>query len=100
MSVRGLSYKQIVWMFLNENIAIITFSVILGVSVGLIIDYGSLISTNGITSQLVVPRFVFPTNAIVNIATYIALIYATTIGAILIMSSQYVTKLEKMVRLR
>jgi ABC-type lipoprotein release transport system permease subunit len=98
MAVRGLSYKQIVWMFLNENIAIITFSVILGISVGLIIDYGGIISTTGITSQLVVPRFVFPINAIINIATYIALIYATTTAAILVMSSQYVTKLEKMVR--
>jgi putative ABC transport system permease protein len=98
MSVRGLSYRQIVWMFLNENIAIITFSVILGVSVGLIIDYGSLASTLGVTSQLVVPHFVYPTSAVERIVTYVVLIYATSIGAILVMSSQYVTKLEKMVR--
>jgi ABC-type antimicrobial peptide transport system permease subunit len=100
MSVRGLSYRQIVWMFLNENIAIITFSVILGLSVGLIIDYGSIISTTGVTSQLVVPRFVYPTNAIETIATFVVLIYATTIAVILIMTSQYVTKLEKMVRMK
>jgi hypothetical protein len=85
-------------MFLNENIAIITFSVILGVAVGLIIDYGSISSTLGVTSQLVVPHFVYPTSAVERIVTYVVLIYATSIGAILVMSSQYVTKLEKMVR--
>ena len=30
MSVRGLSYGQLVWMFLAENIAVITFAVLLG----------------------------------------------------------------------
>jgi ABC-type antimicrobial peptide transport system permease subunit len=100
MSVRGLSYRQIVWMFLNENIAIITFSVILGVCVGLIIDYGTVVSTGGAVSQLIVPRFIFSTSAIESIAIYVALIYATSIGAILVMSSQYVTKLEKMVRMK
>ncbi len=32
MSVRGLSYRQLVWMFLTESMAIITFAVILGIS--------------------------------------------------------------------
>ena len=100
MSVRGLSYRQIVWMFLNENIAIITFSVILGVIVGLIIDYGTVVSTGGAASQLIVPHFLFPTSAVESIAIYVTMIYATSIGAILVMSSQYVTKLEKMVRTR
>ena len=40
MSVRGLSYKQLVCMFLAENIAVITFSVVLGAVVGYIFDYG------------------------------------------------------------
>ena len=100
MSVRGLSYRQLVWMFLTENIAVITFSVILGLSVGLIIVYGNITSANAATSALVTQRLVFPTDAIVTIAIYIALIYASTIGAILVMSRQYVTKLERMVRLR
>ena len=100
MSVRGLSYRQIVWMFLNENIAIITFSVILGVTVGLVIDYGTIVSTGGAASQLILPRFIYPISAIESIAIYVALIYATSIGAILVMSTQYVTKLEKMVRMK
>lgn len=101
MSVRGLSYRQLVWMFLTESMAIITFSMIIGVVVGVIIAYGSIASTTAYTSfQLVTQRLIFPANAVATIGTYIALIYAATIGAILVMSSQYVTKLEKMVRAR
>jgi ABC-type antimicrobial peptide transport system permease subunit len=100
MSVRGLSYRQLVWMFLSENMAVITFSVILGVSVGLIIVYGNITSSNAVISALVQKRLIFSTDFIVSIASYIAIIYAATIGSILIMTRQYVTKLERMVRLR
>jgi ABC-type lipoprotein release transport system permease subunit len=100
MSVRGLSYRQLVWMFLSENMAVITFSVILGVSVGLIVVYGNITSSSGVISALVQRRLIFSTDFIVSIASYIAMIYAATIGSILIMTRQYVTKLERMVRLR
>ncbi|MGE5187871.1 MAG: FtsX-like permease family protein, partial [Betaproteobacteria bacterium] len=102
MSVRGLSYRQLVWMFLTESMAIITFAVILGIVVGVIIVYGSVASTNSTLSSysLVTMRLVYPPDALATIGTYIALIYASTIGAILVMTSQYVTKLEKMVRAR
>jgi ABC-type antimicrobial peptide transport system permease subunit len=102
MSVRGLSYRQLVWMFLTESMAIITFSVILGIVVGTIIVYGTVTSANNslYTAQLVMQRLIYPPNAIATIGAYIALIYASTIGAILVMTSQYVTKLEKMVRAR
>ena len=100
MSVRGLSYRQLVWMFLSESMAIITFAVILGVVVGVITVYGTITSTNTTLStyNLVTQRLIYPTGELTTISTYIALIYATTIGAILLMTSQYVTKLEKMVR--
>ncbi len=102
MSVRGLSYRQLVWMFLTENMAIITFSVILGAVVGTILVYGSVVSANNTlyVNQLVTQRLVFPPDVVGTIGVYIALIYAATIGAILVMSRQYVTKLEKMVRAR
>jgi hypothetical protein len=87
-------------MFLTENIAVITFSVILGVSVGLIIVYGNITSSNAVISALVQKRLVFSTDFIVSIASYIAIIYIATIGSILIMTSQYVTKLERMIRSR
>jgi ABC-type antimicrobial peptide transport system permease subunit len=102
MSVRGLSYRQLVWMFIVESMAIITFAVVIGVVVGVIIVYGNVSSANNslYVAQLVTQRLIYPANALATIGTYIALIYAATIGAILVMTSQYVTKLEKMVRAR
>ena len=100
MSVRGLSYRQLVWMFLTESIAIITFAVVLGVCVGIIIVYGTVTSANAYSSELVMQRLIFPADAVATIGIYVALIYASTIGAIVVMTSQYVTKLERMVRSR
>jgi ABC-type lipoprotein release transport system permease subunit len=103
MSVRGLSYRQLVWMFLTESMAVITFAVVLGVVVGVVIVYGNVASANQSmysVTGLVTQRLIYPTNALATIGTYIALIYAATIGAIIVMTSQYVTKLEKMVRTR
>jgi ABC-type lipoprotein release transport system permease subunit len=101
MSVRGLSYRQLVWMFLTESIAIITFAVILGVVVGLIIVYGNVTSANAYSNTaLVTQRLIYPADALATIGTYITLIYGTTIGTIIVMTTQYVTKLEKMVRSR
>jgi len=102
MSVRGLSYRQLVWMFITESMAIITFAVILGIIVGVIIVYGNVATANASISSysLVTQRIIFPSNALATVGTYVALIYASTIGAIIVMTSQYVTKLEKMVRAR
>jgi ABC-type antimicrobial peptide transport system permease subunit len=102
MSVRGLSYRQLVWMFLTESMAIITFAVILGLTVGVIIVYGNVTSANATLSSynLVTQRLIYPADALATIGTYVGLIYVSTIGAILVMTSQYVTKLEKMVRAR
>ena len=103
MSVRGLSYRQLVWVFTVESMAIITFAIIMGAIVGIIIAYGTITSTISAYSynlSLVTQRLIYPVDALATIATYAALIYASTIGAIIVMSSQYVTKLEKMVRTR
>ena len=100
MSVRGLSYRQLVWMFLTESMAVITFAVVLGVIVGVITVYGNLHTANTGVLSLVTQRMVFPPQIVATIATYIALIYGATIGAVLVMTSQYVTKLERMVRAR
>jgi ABC-type lipoprotein release transport system permease subunit len=100
MSVKGLSYRQLVWMFLTENLAVVTFAIVLGLCVGLIIVYGNVTSTNAVISELVKRRFVFPQDSIVTVASCASLIFASTILPIIIMSRQYVTKLERMVRLR
>ena len=75
----------------------------MGVVVGVIIVYGTVASANNsniYSLTLVTQRLIFPADAIATIGTYAALIYASTIGAIIVMSYQYVTKLEKMVRSR
>ena len=104
MSVRGLSLRQLIWMFITESMATITFAAILGILVGVVIVYGTIAIANNAASttvvSLVTQRLIFPADAVATIGTYAALIYASTIGAIIVMSSQYVTKLEKMVRTR
>jgi ABC-type antimicrobial peptide transport system permease subunit len=100
MSVKGLSYKQLVVMFLTENLALVTFSVILGIFVGVITVYGNVSSSNAMISELVKRRLVFPLDTTLMLTSCLALIFAATILPILIMSRRYVTKLERMVRLR
>ncbi|MGQ9506400.1 MAG: FtsX-like permease family protein [Candidatus Bathycorpusculaceae bacterium] len=100
MSVKGLSYKQLVVMFLTENLALVTFSVILGIFVGVIIVYGNISSSNAMLSELVRRRLVFPLDTTLMLTSCISLIFAATTLPILIMSRRYVTKLERMVRLR
>ena len=100
MSVRGLSYRQLVWMFLSENLAVVTFALFLGLVVGVIIVYGNVASANAAVSALVTRRFMFPTEAVVTVGSCVALVFASTVLPIIVMSRQYVTKLERMVRLK
>jgi ABC-type antimicrobial peptide transport system permease subunit len=106
MSVRGVSYRQLVWMLLAENLAIITFSVVLGLAGGYIIDRGTILAANVGTFQitpeqmLIYPHVIFPTSTLTTIAGYVGLIYGSAIAAILVMSIRYVTKLERMVRMK
>jgi ABC-type antimicrobial peptide transport system permease subunit len=100
MSVKGLSYKQLVIMFLTENLALVIFSVILGVFVGFVIVYGNISSYNATISEIVKRRLVFPLDSTLMLTSCLTLIFASTILPILIMSRRYVTKLERMVRLR
>jgi putative ABC transport system permease protein len=100
MSVRGLSYKQLVMMFLTENLALVTFSVILGLFVGFTVVYGSISSANAMISDLIRRRLVFPLDSMLMLVYCLVFIFAATILPALIMSRKYVTKLERMVRLR
>jgi ABC-type antimicrobial peptide transport system permease subunit len=102
MSVKGLSYKQLVIMFVTENLAVVTFAVALGISVGLIAAYGNISAANSFmaSSALIKHRFVLQLDAILMLISCVVLIFVSTIGPILIISKGYVTKLERMVRLR
>jgi len=100
MSVKGLSYKQLVIMFLTENIALVTFSVILGMFVGFVTVYGNISASNAMISDIVRRRLVFPLDSALMLLSSLTLIFSATILPIIIMSRRYVTKLERMVRLR
>jgi ABC-type antimicrobial peptide transport system permease subunit len=100
MSVKGLSYKQLAIMFLTENLALVTFSVVLGLFVGFVAAYGNISATNTAIVELVRRRLVFPLDTTLMLTSCLALIFAATILPILIMLRGYVTRLERMVRLR
>jgi ABC-type lipoprotein release transport system permease subunit len=102
MSVKGLSYKQLVIMFLTENLAVVTFAVVLGISVGFVAAYGNISATNSFiaSTAIIKHRFIFSADAILMLISCVALIFASTILPILVISKGYVTKLERMVRLR
>jgi ABC-type antimicrobial peptide transport system permease subunit len=101
MSVKGLSYKQLVIMFLTENLSLVTFSVVMGLFVGFITLYGNLSASNAFSPESLIHRhFVFPLDSVLTLAFCLSLIFVSTVFPILIMSRRYVTRLERMVRLR
>ena len=102
MSVKGLSYKQLVVMFLTENLAVVTFAVVLGIFVGFVAAYGNISATNSFmtTTAIIKHRFIFQVDAILMLISCVALIFVSTILPILVISKGYITKLERMVRLR
>ena len=100
MSVKGLSYKQLLIVFLTENFALVAFSVILGVIVGLIVAHGNICSINTSMPSIIQRRLVFPLDTNLLLTSCIALIFISTILPILIMLRRYMSRLERMVRLR
>jgi hypothetical protein len=89
-------------MFLTENLAVVTFAVVLGISVGLVAAYGNISATNSFiaSTAIIKHRLIFSADAILTLISCVALIFASTIVPILVVSRGYVTKLERMVRLR
>jgi len=98
MSVRGLSFKQLVLVLLTENLAVVVFAILLGISAGLIIAYGQVASFNAMSGVLVSKRMVFPTDAVLTMLTYIGLVFASSIIPVVIMAKRYGSRLERVVR--
>jgi ABC-type antimicrobial peptide transport system permease subunit len=98
MSVRGLSFKQLTIMLLTENLAVVTFAVLLGSIAGLIIVYGNVVSASSTAPSLVAKRLVFPIDTILTIFAYIGLVFASSILPVVIMSRRYISRLERVVR--
>ncbi len=100
MSVRGLSFKQLATMLLTENLAVVSFAVLLGTVVGLIIVYGNVSAANTMpySSSILVHHMVFPMNMILTLFACFVLVFASTIIPVILMSRRYVSRLERMVR--
>lgn len=98
MSVRGLSFKQLVLVLLTENLAVVIFAVLLGISTGLIVAYGYVASSNAMSGALVARRMVFPTDAVLIMLVYIGLVFASAIIPVVIMAKRYGSRLERVVR--
>jgi len=100
MSVKGFSYKDLAVIFLTENLTLVAFSTILGITVGLIVVHGNISATNAFTLSLIQHRLVFPPDATLALFSCIALIFVSTISPILIILRRYVIRLEKVLGLR
>ncbi|UCE96926.1 MAG: ABC transporter permease [Candidatus Bathyarchaeota archaeon] len=98
MNVRGISFKQLVAMLLSESLAVVLFSVILGVVVGVIIANGSISALNSTLFTLVRYRLVLPLDSVLILSTSIILVFILSIMPIVVMSKRYTSRLERIVR--
>ena len=103
MSVRGLSFKQLLVMLLTENLAVVTFAVLLGTVVGLIVVRGTVASNNAMNamSYSLTPlsrHVVFPPDALLTLLISFILVFASTIIPVILMAKRYSSRLERTVR--
>jgi len=100
MSVRGLSFKQLVIMLLTENLSVVIFAVLLGGVVGLIWVRGTIASQNAMTvmDNPIARRMVLPLEAISTLLISLILVFASTITPVIFMARRYGSRLERVVR--
>jgi len=100
MSIRGLSFKQLATMLLTENLAVVSFAVLLGTVVGLIIVYGNVSAANTMpySYSILTHHMVFPMDTILTLFACFVLVFASTIIPVIVMSRRYVSRLERIVR--
>jgi len=101
MSIRGLSFKQLLVMLLTENLAVVTFAVLLGAVVGLVAARGTVAALNAFNVFSYNPlsmRMVFPPDAILTLFISFTLAFASTIIPVILMAKRYSSRLERTVR--
>jgi len=98
MSVRGLSFKQLVTMLLAENLAVVVFAVLLGTAVGLIWVRGNVVAANTFSSSIIARHMVFPTYTLLTLLACFVFVFASTIIPVIVMGRRYVSRLERIVR--
>ena len=99
MNVRGISFSQLLSVLLAEALAIVIFSLVLGIVVGLIIVHGSISALN--TTQyapLVAHRIVFPPDAILTLLTSLILIFLSSTLPVIAITRKYISRLVRIVR--
>jgi len=87
-------------MLLTENLAVVSFAVLLGTMVGLIIVYGNVSAANTIpySYSILIHHMVFPMDTILTLFACFVLVFASTIIPVIVMSRRYVSRLERIVR--
>jgi len=103
MSVRGLSFKQLLVMLLTESLTVVTFAMLLGTIVGLIVVRGIVASNNAMNSvsYSFTPlnrHVVFPPDAILTLFISFVLVFASTIIPVILMAKRYTSRLDRRVR--
>jgi ABC-type antimicrobial peptide transport system permease subunit len=103
MSVRGLSFKQLLVMLLTESLAVVTFAVLVGTVVGLIVVRGIVASNNAVNTIVYssIPlswHMVFPVDALLTLFVCFFLVFASTIIPVILMAKRYSSRLERTVR--
>lgn len=99
MNVRGISFSQLLSVLLAEALAVVIFSLVLGIVVGLIIVNGSISALN--TTQyapLVAHRMVFPPDAILTLSISLILIFLSSTLPVIAITRRYISKLVRIVR--
>lgn len=100
MSIRGLSFKQLLVMLLIENLAIVTLATLIGAVVGLIVVRGMIASNNAAvySSSVLIWHMVFPLDALLTLFISLILVFASTIIPVILMTKRYSSRLERTVR--
>jgi ABC-type antimicrobial peptide transport system permease subunit len=103
MSVRGLSFKQLLVMLLTESLAVVTFAVLVGTVVGLIVVRGIVASNNAVNTAFYssIPlswHMVFPPDALLTLFVSFFLVFASTIIPVILLAKRYSSRLERTVR--
>jgi ABC-type lipoprotein release transport system permease subunit len=101
MSIRGLSFKQLLVMLLTENLAVVIFSLLLGALVGLIWVRGTVASNNVVNVFSYTPssrHVVFPPDVLLTLFVSFILVLASTVIPVILMAKRYSSRLERTVR--
>jgi len=78
LMVKGLSVKQVILTLLTENLGTVLIAGVMGSFVGYLIHRGNVASSTTATG-LVVPRVIFPMDALVNLVIIFGLLVASTV---------------------